>query len=121
MYASYALYCSHNPIPDRCINSSGVLRYRTGRGWVSELTRGHGRENIKEILDVCVGAGPLSGGDDEARPTRIEYGVPDLRSAGASILARLHGSQVSTQRMIRLSPFQVCIILIILPIDHFNC
>ena len=27
---------------DRCINSSGVMRYRTRRGWVSKQTRGHG-------------------------------------------------------------------------------
>ncbi len=29
---------------DRCINRSGIMRYRTARGWVSEQTRGHGRE-----------------------------------------------------------------------------
>lgn len=88
--------------PDRCINSSGVLRYRIGSGWVSELTRGHGRENITEILDVTVGTAgglPPSAGamvDAEAKSKRIECGVPDLRSVAASVLARLHGSQVST-------------------------
>lgn len=34
---------------DRCVNSSGILRYRTQRGWVSEMTRGHGREPIAEV------------------------------------------------------------------------
>eukprot|EP00571_Detonula_confervacea_P003423 CAMPEP_0172329052 /NCGR_PEP_ID=MMETSP1058-20130122/60671_1 /TAXON_ID=83371 /ORGANISM="Detonula confervacea, Strain CCMP 353" /LENGTH=4507 /DNA_ID=CAMNT_0013046199 /DNA_START=90 /DNA_END=13614 /DNA_ORIENTATION=- len=81
---------------DRCINSSGVLRYQTSRGWVSELTRGHARENITEILDVNVGSGaslvPV-GAIDSVQSKRIECGVPDLRSAAASVLARLHGSQ----------------------------
>lgn len=89
---------------DRCINSSGVLRYQTSRGWVSELTRGHGRENITEILDVSSSEDalpPISAGSSlsgEVESKRIECGVPDLRSVGASVLARLHGSQVSRRR-----------------------
>ena len=79
---------------DRCINSSGVLRYRTSRGWVSELARGHGRENITEVLDVSIGDN-LSSSDLEFNQTRIECGVPDLRSVASAVLARLHGSQVS--------------------------
>ncbi|KAL7543885.1 hypothetical protein ACHAXR_013277 [Thalassiosira sp. AJA248-18] len=82
---------------DRCINSSGVLRYQTSRGWVSELTRGHGRENITQILDVTVGDAvpplPVSVSSGTVDLKRIECGVPDLRSVGASVLARLHGSQ----------------------------
>lgn len=81
---------------DRCINSSGVLRYRTSRGWVSELTRGHGRENITEILDVSVrtsGVPPLP--CPEVKSKRTECGVPDLRSAAASVLARMHETQSS--------------------------
>ena len=79
---------------DRCINSSGVLRYRTSRGWVSELARGQGRENITEVLDVRIGTElPLS--DPEINSKRIECGVPDLRSSAAAVLARLSDSQVS--------------------------
>lgn len=81
---------------DRCINSSGVLRYRTSRGWVSELARGHGRENITEVLDISIGAHlPLS--DTGVNSKRTECGVPDLRSAAASVLTRLYGSQVRNQ------------------------
>lgn len=81
---------------DRCINSSGVLRYRTSRGWVSELARGHGRENITEVLDVSIGSKlPLP--YTEVKSKRIECGVPDLRSAAATVLARLYGSQVRKQ------------------------
>ena len=78
---------------DRCINSSGVLRYRTCRGWVSELTRGHGRENIAEIIDVKKGSGPpvtFKSTKAQQNLKRIECGIPDLRSVSASILARLH-------------------------------
>jgi hypothetical protein len=81
---------------DRCINSSGVLRYRTSRGWVSELARGHGRENITEVLDVSIGAN-LPPSDTEVNSKRIECGVPDLRSAAAAVMARLYGSQVRTK------------------------
>jgi hypothetical protein len=80
---------------DRCINSSGVLRYKTSRGWVSELTRGHGRENIAEIIDVKRGTGPritFNASKAQTNLKRIECGVPDLRSVSVSILARLHSS-----------------------------
>eukprot|EP00956_Cyclotella_meneghiniana_P005585 scaffold7179_cov72-Cyclotella_meneghiniana.AAC.6 len=80
---------------DRCINSSGVLRYKTSRGWVSELTRGHGRENIGEIIDVRRGSGPqvtFNATQAQRNLKRIECGVPDLRSVSASILARLNSS-----------------------------
>ena len=80
---------------DRCINSSGVLRYKTSRGWVSELTRGHGRENIGEIIDVRRGSGPqvtFNATEAQRNLKRIECGVPDLRSVSASILARLNSS-----------------------------
>ena len=80
---------------DRCINSSGVLRYKTSRGWVSELTRGHGRENIAEVIDVRKGSGPpvtFHATKDQRDLKRVECGVPDLCSVSASVLARLHGS-----------------------------
>jgi hypothetical protein len=74
---------------DRCINSSGVLRYHTNRGWVSEHTRGHGREPISEVLAVlsveCIEASPPV----ERHQTRIESGVPDISFSAASVLARL--------------------------------
>lgn len=97
--------CRNVVFSDRCVNSSGVLRYQTSRGWVSELTRGHGRESITEILDVSSSDDdvlpPISTGSsssEEVGSKRIECGVPDLRSVGASVLARLHGSQVSRGR-----------------------
>jgi len=78
---------------DRCINSSGVLRYHTSRGWVSELTRGGGRENIAEVLDVSVftGTPPIMVGSSSVGVgiKRVELGVSDLQSASASVLARL--------------------------------
>ena len=90
------------PFSDRCINSCGVLRYRTSRGWISELTRDQGRENIAEILDVTVRTSPpppmAEDCATEVTRKRIECGVPDLRSVGASIMARLHQSQVSAER-----------------------
>lgn len=80
---------------DRCINSSGVLRYKTNRGWVSEMTRGHGRENIAEIINVRPGAAPPSTfvtSEAQKSLKRIECGVPDLSIISASVLARLHSS-----------------------------
>lgn len=79
-----------------------MLRYRTSRGWVSELTRSQdrhvARESITEILDVTVGEDGMEPSSLEGEiaddPKRVECGVPDLRSVGASVLARLHGSQV---------------------------
>jgi len=73
---------------DRCVNSSGILRYRTDRGWVSEVTRGHGREPIAEVISLreC---------DEEPVATanghslnRVEAGVPGLCMAAVSVLAR---------------------------------
>ncbi|KAG7352855.1 HECT-domain ubiquitin-transferase [Nitzschia inconspicua] len=74
---------------DRCINSSGVLRYHTNRGWVSEQTRGHGREPISEVLAVWsspVGQFPPI---TDTQSKRIEFGVPDLSASAANVLARL--------------------------------
>jgi E3 ubiquitin-protein ligase HUWE1 len=78
---------------DRCVNSSGVLRYRTRRGWVSEQTRGHGREPIAEVLnlwesnheDAVVVA-------EKSAKDRVEASVPDLCSASANVLARVQTS-----------------------------
>ena len=83
---------------DRCINSSGILRYRTKRGWVSEMTRGHGREPIAEVIHVWKVS------DAETKKTtdsnkkkdepfqRVECEIPTLAQVGVGILARLQRS-----------------------------
>jgi hypothetical protein len=78
---------------DRCVNTSGVLRYRTRRGWVSEQTRGHGREPIAEVLSLW------ETNDSEKMDQaefggkgRVEAGVPDLCNTSANVLARLQSS-----------------------------
>jgi E3 ubiquitin-protein ligase HUWE1 len=74
---------------DRCVNSSGILRYRTTRGWVSEMTRGHGREPIAEIVGMWLSTNENTM-DNEAGPTkRLEAAVPDVRTVATGILARL--------------------------------
>jgi hypothetical protein len=79
---------------DRCVNSSGVMRYRTSRGWVSELTRGHGREPIAEILGVwnATDEGPPLQRAAVKTEKQFNCGVADLSSVGASILARVQNS-----------------------------
>lgn len=75
---------------DRCVNSSGVLRYKTRRGWLSEQTRGHGREPIAEVLAVWKSQVKESGDEVERNVKgRIEDGIPDIRSTGANVLARM--------------------------------
>lgn len=83
---------------DRCINSSGVMRYHIDRGWISELTRGHGREPIAEVMHI---SGTLAGNEktpyakadgSNQMNKRIDIGVFDLCTAGASVLARLQNS-----------------------------
>jgi E3 ubiquitin-protein ligase HUWE1 len=74
---------------DRCVNSSGVLRYHTNRGWVSEHTRGHGREPICEVLAVWCVQDEHSVDPTEPQAKRIESRVPDLRASAANVLARL--------------------------------
>jgi E3 ubiquitin-protein ligase HUWE1 len=76
---------------DRCINSSGILRYRTKRGWVSEMTRGHGREPISEVLSLWEADSDAKSEDEnpeDEKDRRIEAGVPDLRTVAVSVLAR---------------------------------
>ena len=77
---------------DRCINSSGVLRYRTRRGWVSEQTRGHGREPIAEVLGLCKSENTLVVPDEKLAEGRVEITVPDICNAGANVLARVQTS-----------------------------
>lgn len=80
---------------DRCVNSSGVLRYRTNRGWVSEQTRGHGREPIAEVLNVWESsrADAYESCELEKGPKgRVEAGVQDIRSTCANVLARVQTS-----------------------------
>ncbi|EJK76586.1 hypothetical protein THAOC_01643 [Thalassiosira oceanica] len=94
---------------DRCINASGILRYRTDRGWVSEYTRGHGRENIAEVISVSLSDGDSSQDDSpyawrqdrDGGMGRVECGIPDLRSASASLLSRLHAGQAALFGSIR--------------------
>lgn len=82
---------------ERCVNSSGVMRYRTRRGWVSELTRGHGREPIAEVMDVAtiesskVPKSPFSRALQKSKKP-MEYGVASFRMVGSSILARMQTS-----------------------------
>jgi len=94
---------------ERCINASGVMRYRTRSGWVSEQTRGHGREPIAEVLEVSGVApnsnlpassevaisGTSSARRDSRKRKRVECGVTDLCSAGASIMARMQHCRTS--------------------------
>ena len=82
---------------ERCINSSGVMRYRIRRGWVSELTRGHGREPIAEVIDVStIDSSKVPKASCPSKPNleknRMEYRVSAFRNLGASILARLQAS-----------------------------
>ena len=82
---------------ERCVNSSGVMRYRTRRGWVSELTRGHGREPIAEVMDVSTidtSKVPKAPKITKAHnpKKRMEYHVASFCNVGASILARLQTS-----------------------------
>lgn len=92
---------------DRCINSSGVLRYQTSRGWVSELTRGHARENIVEVIEVVKSnaVSPNRGVNSDFE--RIECAVPDLRSVSATVMTKLHNSHLnlfgSLERLIMTS------------------
>lgn len=75
----------------RCVNSSGVMQYRTGKGWVSELSRGHGREFIAEILSVwnAQDKSPLALNHNDRVEKQSNCGVADICSVGASVLARL--------------------------------
>lgn len=68
---------------DRCINSSGILRYRTSRGWVSEMTRGHGREPIAEVIGITE-----SFVDHNPTGKRIEIAVPGLQIVGLVVLSK---------------------------------
>lgn len=78
---------------DRCINSSGVMRYCTSRGWISEHTRGHSKEPIAEVLSV---QGIAQGRSELISSTFGKYkiincGIPDLQVVSASILSRFQG------------------------------
>ncbi|GKY98288.1 hypothetical protein MPSEU_000786400 [Mayamaea pseudoterrestris] len=73
---------------DRCINSSGILRWRTNRGWISEMTRGHGREPIAEVIDVVEQPEAMPILEDADNSKRIEAAIPDLRVVAVGLLAR---------------------------------
>lgn len=77
---------------DRCINSSGILRYRTSRGWISEMTRGHGREPITEVIniwEVPEDVAEESAGKEALGTKRIECRIPSIADLGVGILARM--------------------------------
>eukprot|EP00594_Rhizosolenia_setigera_P016017 CAMPEP_0178975182 /NCGR_PEP_ID=MMETSP0789-20121207/22977_1 /TAXON_ID=3005 /ORGANISM="Rhizosolenia setigera, Strain CCMP 1694" /LENGTH=691 /DNA_ID=CAMNT_0020663813 /DNA_START=1947 /DNA_END=4022 /DNA_ORIENTATION=+ len=78
---------------DRCINSSGVMRYNTSRGWVSEQTRGHDREPIAEVISISDEEPTENNLLKDEKNKRIECSVPNLRSVCASMLCRLQNSQ----------------------------
>lgn len=80
---------------ERCINRSGIMRYRTDRGWISEQTRGHGREPITEVIEISgLGKSPTEKVKEYIRMKKSSYcGVPDLCNITASVLARLQSSQ----------------------------
>lgn len=75
---------------DRCINSSGILRYRTERGWVSEITRGHGREPIAEVFKIYHSANEAVLGNQKKTEKRIEAPLPCLKHVAVGVLARGH-------------------------------
>ena len=76
---------------DRCINASGILRYKTKRGWVSEMTRGHGREPISEVINILEIENEME--CDDLSPTkRTEAGIPDLCNVAVTVLARCQAS-----------------------------
>ena len=74
---------------DRCINSSGILRYRTARGWISEMTRGHGREPIAEVIHVHEASSADAFDEVDSKGSkRSEAAVPNLRTVALNVLAR---------------------------------
>jgi len=84
---------------DRCVNRSGIMRYRIARGWVSEQTRGHSREPICEVLCISGNSKKRACCLSEEKVTEvrkpIDFGISNLSSLGASILARLQISYSS--------------------------
>ena len=86
---------------DRCINSSGIMRYKGPLGWISECTRGQGREPICEVIEVLRSQEKLDLGDEvlscpqgtsgSAKNERkgTECGVCDLATVGSHVLSRL--------------------------------
>jgi hypothetical protein len=74
---------------DRIVNDNGVLRYRCERGWVSECTRGQGREPICEVLDIRA-VDPKKDDANRSKDTKgTECGICDLATVGANTLSRL--------------------------------
>ena len=58
---------------DRVVNESGVMRYKNDRGWISESTRGQGKEPICEVIAV-VGGGRGAGGKAATMEEKIVFG-----------------------------------------------
>ena len=77
---------------DRCINSNGIMRYRTSRGWVSEMTRGHGREPITEVIDIVKSKNDEVDESLTGSAKRLEQSLPDLQTVGCGVMARLQSS-----------------------------
>jgi hypothetical protein len=81
-----------------CVNTSVVMRYRTARGWLSELTQGHGRDPITEILCVSNSSeiGPLVPSLHGKVEKQCNCSVSDVFSVGASthVFARLQNIEL---------------------------
>jgi hypothetical protein len=78
---------------ERCVNLSGIMRYRTSRGWISEQTRGHGQEPISEVFHI---EGMNKTKRCRLNPTGkkvLSCGIPDLCSIMTTVLSRIQNSQ----------------------------
>ena len=75
---------------DRCINSSGILRYRTNRGWISEMTRGHKREPIAEVIRIRENREDetMNYAEERKNTKRVEAPISCLFLVGIGVLAR---------------------------------
>ena len=75
---------------NRCINSSGILRYHTDRGgWISEMTRGHGREPITEVVHVSKSSESSPLPFDSSGRSSIICPIPSIKELAVGILSRL--------------------------------
>jgi hypothetical protein len=100
-----------------CVNLSFVMRYRTARGWLSELTRGHGRNPITETLCVSNSSemGPLVPSLHGKVEKQCNRCVSDVLRVGASthVFARLQSIKLlSSLSMGTSTKLQTCFGLI---------
>ena len=78
---------------ERCVNSSGIMRYRTSRGWISEQTRGHGQEPISEVFHVEGISKTKRYRLNPSGKKVLSCGIPDLQSIMTTVLSRIQNSQ----------------------------